>query len=1177
MLINDLINNFSNNTLIDYLYYKIPNIELDNQIYQTSTDDSLYQHFPEYLYLANYKTNCNKKFGIFVIESSGQLNEKSQKKNQYLAAKELLNRHYLSYGFFFFYDSNKAFRVSLVIKYDENISNKFYKRYTFYVNPNKNNKTFATYFDKIDFLNFQSILDGFSVESVTKDFYRELVNWYSDALSIIKFAPDVEKNNEREIALIRFITRIMFVWFMKEKNLIPDILFDAKQISKYFNSFDINDTNYYLAVLQNLFFATLNTKIEDRQFRVEKDFYINEHYMKHNFFRHQKLIKDELEEELFDIFRKIPFLNGGLFECLDWKDDETGTEYRYDGFSDVESKQPKFPNFLFFGNDDKNHYFKGLFEIFKSYNFTIDENTIDDQDVALDPELLGNVFENLLATYNPETKESARKSTGSFYTSREIVNYMVEKSLIEYFKAHLTDVTSPLYKRFNDVAKTIKVSEGFDSIYTFLDNIFKLQDKPVIDKNLANIFLDMIDNIRVLDPAVGSGAFMMTMLHKLSYLLNLFDPNNQHWKQKQIDAIQQSNLDEEFKAKYLNELQKAFEENDLDYARKLYLIRKCLFGVDIQPIAIQIAKLRFFISLLVDQKIDKKNPHHLMQLPNLETKLIAADTLTPLKVSDEQISLGSNLVLDKENEIFKLRQKYFNAHDVKDKEKLRKLDKKLRKELLELMKSSGFDVETSNKIAQWDPYNTNSSSEWFDPAFMFFIRDGFDIIIGNPPYIQLQKDGGKLRKKYEKFNYKTLAATGDIYTLFYEKGVYLLKPNGILCFITSNKWMRAGYGEKLRDFFTQYQPIELIDLGPGVFDNATVDVNILVLKNAPNTNNTYNLKAVSLSSTEDKLVNISKQMQQKSVIIEKLTKDVWFIGDNREQKLKEKIEALGKPLKEWDVNIFFGIKTGLNEAFIITTEKRDEILKNCKNEDERIRTEKIIKPILRGRDIKRYYYEWANLWLLFIPWHFPLHNENIEGASALAEEQLKIKYPVIYNHLLKYKTQLMERNKDETGIRYEWYALQRCAATYYNEFEKEKVVWQEIVQKPQFYLDDEKFYIEATSFMMLSTAPKYLCGILNSLPSYIFFKYWYSGGGLGNHGIRYKKNFLMNFPVPLKQKNNHNIISSIENLVVKITQEKKSNKNADTTNLEKEIDRLVYQLYELTDDEIWLIENKLKQ
>ena len=243
--------------------------------------------------------------------------------------------------------------------------------------------------------------------------------------------------------------------------------------------------------------------------------------------------------------------------------------------------------------------------------------------------------------------------------------------------------------------------------------------------------------------------------------------------------------------------------------------------------------------------------------------------------------------------------------------------------------------------------------------------------------------------------------------------------------------------------------------------------------------------------------------------------DSWVILSPIEQSIKAKIEKVGTPLKDWDINIYRGVLTGCNEAFIISTEKRNEILENCKNEDERKRTAELIRPILRGRDIKRYSYDWANLWLVYIPWHFPLHLDNsIQGCSEKAEKEFQKQYPAIYNHLLGYKKQLSARNKAETGIRYEWYALQRWGANYWEDFFKPKIMYAEIVQEPKFYLDKKNFLPEATSFLLTGENLEYLVKVFNSKITAYLFKTFYAGGGLGEAGFRYKKAFFENLPIP---------------------------------------------------------------
>jgi len=378
--------------------------------------------------------------------------------------------------------------------------------------------------------------------------------------------------------------------------------------------------------------------------------------------------------------------------------------------------------------------------------------------------------------------------------------------------------------------------------------------------------------------------------------------------------------------------------------------------------------------------------------------------------------------------------------------------------------------------------------------------------------------------------------------------------------------MRAGYGEKLRKYFVENtNPIKLIDFGGyQVFETATVDTNIIILQKVENKLSTFNLQACLINNDFNSSITISEYFQKNKTLLHKLTTKTWSIDSDEKQKIKMKIEKKGLSLKNWDIDIFFGIKTGFNEAFYV-----DEITKNALIAQD-INNAEILKPILRGKDIKKYNIEYANKYILFIPWHFPLHeNNSISGNSKLADDKFKNLYPAIYNHLLQFKKQLSERNKAETGLRYEWYALQRCANTYYNHFYREKIIYSEIVREPQFYYDTENYLIDATSFMITGYYLKYLIALLNSKPVTYFFKSFYAGGGLGETGIRYKKAFLENLPIPhISERAQAPFIKIVDEIL-----EKKKN-GIDTGDLERKIDEMVYELYELTAEEIKIVEGK---
>jgi adenine-specific DNA-methyltransferase len=576
---------------------------------------------------------------------------------------------------------------------------------------------------------------------LNKKFYREVSDWYFWAVRTVKFPESGEEDAEKRNAtnVIRLITRLIFVWFIKEKGLVPDDLFDPRRLKELMNYSDPQKSTYYKAILQNLFFATLNTEMgEGRRFRGKNKNPngLDAHHGISTVYRYEDYFNDS--KAALNLFAGIPFLNGGLFECLDKREEKI----LVDGFSDDPRNQPVIPDTLFFGEEHtedlseiygdarrSHEKVRGLIHIFNSYKFTIEENTPVEEEIALDPELLGKVFENLLAAYNPETGTTARKQTGSFYTPREIVNYMVDEALIAYLETALKGNEGQKAKDGDRLRQLLA--------YTPAPPAFTDTEKTQL--------IAAIDNVKVLDPAAGSGAFPMGVLHKLVFLLAKLDPDNSRWSELQRHkAIRETeevykigNHDE--RRERLLDIEEAFENNASDYGRKLYLIENCIYGVDIQPIAVQIAKLRFFISLVVDQNIDKKKSNlGIRPLPNLETKFVAANTLIgidePETQKDTAISFGDHLIRDKRAELKMVRHKIFSDRRPENKRKHREQDKQLRVEIASLL-NADWGKETAQQLADWDPYNQNAHAGFFDPEWMFGIEGGFDVVVGNPPYV----------------------------------------------------------------------------------------------------------------------------------------------------------------------------------------------------------------------------------------------------------------------------------------------------------------------------------------------------------------------------------------------------------------------------------------------------------
>lgn len=678
----------------------------------------------------------------------------------------------------------------------------------------------------------------FNVELLNERFYWELANWYFWALPQVEFPADLEPDDEKRRAtgLIRLLTRLIFCWFLKEKGLIPEQLFHPADLAKILKGFDPESetsSTYYQAILQNLFFATLNQRMgKDSNGKPYRIFATDEGFQKNratydvnNLYRYESLFADDPEAALTH-FAYIPFLNGGLFECLDRTEEGTDKKRYLDGFSRNAKKRPHVPDRLFFDSgeiadlsevydDNKRRAEKvtGLITILNRYKFTIVENTPIDQEIALDPELLGKVFENLLASYNEETKTTARKQTGSFYTPRPIVDYMVDESL----KAHFTGV---LVEKAG--MKEPDARAGLDLLFAYTEKQHAFTPAEVA------VLIAAIDALKVLDPACGSGAFPMGVLHKLVYILGKLDPDNDRWKQTQLGKLDSAPMREE--------LERAFADNNDDYGRKLYLIENCLYGVDIQPIAIQITKLRFFISLVCDQKTnrDKSKNHGIRPLPNLETKFVAADTLIGLPIPEPDLFVRT-LIEPIEKKIELAVHCHFTAQNRKQKLKLQDEINSLQSDLADVIANSlgakpGSEVSKKAKhIAKWNRFDAQATADFFDPHWMFgrALKDGFDVVTGNPPYqsaIEHKKVRGEEYRERIKQRYVTTTGTWDLYIPFFEAALRFLKELGILSFITPNKYLSSSYGIGLREYLPKISRIQsLTDVSHlSIFEAASV-------------------------------------------------------------------------------------------------------------------------------------------------------------------------------------------------------------------------------------------------------------------------------------------------------------------------------------------------------------------
>ncbi|MCQ2759602.1 class I SAM-dependent DNA methyltransferase [Helicobacter pylori] len=1037
--------------------------------------------------------------------------------------------------------------------------------------------------------------------TLNKDFYEELLyilgleeqndkgkilikpsrtqNSLSDALK-----KKYENLDDEEVMalLIAWNNRILFL------RLLESLLISFKHFEKPFltteNFEDFNDLN-------TLFFEVLAKKNSERFPEIKED----------------------------KILEKIPYLNSSLF-------DQTPLELKGYEIKLLDNKKLE----IYKNSVLKKHkeyqkqkdlkplpLLKYFFEFLRLYKFTttpkdIKDNTDTSESRLINPSVLGLVFEKLNGY-----KE------GSFYTPSFITSYMCKESI-----------------------KTI-VLDKFNAIYQWdCKNLKVLREK--IDRNFSNEkakeYLNTLLTLRVCDPAVGSGHFLVSALNEMvwiAYELGL------------IASLYRYNLileNDEIIIHYtptgeIFNYKKPHSENDPHhhiqkelFELKKSIIENCLFGVDINPNSCEITKLRLWIELLKYSYYifeEGKNTNALETLPNIDINIKCANSLiSRFNLNDDlkkipnikkKIQEYKDLVAqykdpnplyplnkaDLINKIQDLKNTFsLTLKDPKTKAELEKaiekhikkynffaLDDKSLLDGLNYVIPSLFGTlklspkEEEEAFASYgriralrkkldDALSGREYHNAFEWRFEFpeVLDDegdflGFDCIIGNPPYIrqeQIKDLKPLLEKQYQDF----YNSTADIYTYFFALSYHLLKEKGFNAFITSNKYARAKYGAKLREWLLKKTTIvsymELSALK--VFESAAVDTSIMsFIKQTPPKESGFNYYEPTPNDKEN-LKNTSSLLMKQNA----LSTESFIFANATLLDLRDKIESVGTPLKDWDIQINYGIKTGANEAFIIPTEKRDEILNACKTQEERKRTEKLIKPILRGKDIKRYSYEWAHLWVIFIPWHFP--NTGSPKSMEKNEQDFSIHYPIIYAHLLSHKDELLKRNKDETGKRYEWYCLQRWAASYYQDFEKEKIVYGEIVQESRFYLDNGEcelggFYAEATSFILTGEHLRYLLGMLHSKLITFAFKTFYAGGGLGESGYRYKKAFIERLPIPQITEKNQELARKIIALVEQILVLKEKDLKANTQKLEKEIDALVYQLYNLTDEEIKIIEN----
>ncbi|GAA7253820.1 class I SAM-dependent DNA methyltransferase [Helicobacter pylori] len=1030
--------------------------------------------------------------------------------------------------------------------------------------------------------------------TLNKDFYEELLyilgleeqnekgkilikqsrtqNSLSDAL---KKAYKNLDDEEVMALLIAWNNRILFL------RLLESLLISFKHFEEPFLTIE-NFTNF--KTLNDLFFEVLAKKNNERSLEKEDK-----------------------------ILGKIPYLNSSLFDKtplelkgheIKWLDNESLEIYP----KSVLKKDEKYKN------EKALPLLEYLFKFLHVYDFTttpkdIKDNKNTSESCLINPSVLGLVFEKLNGY-----KE------GSFYTPSFITSYMCSESI------------TPI------------VLDKFNAIYEWdCKDIKALRGK--IDRNFsdqkAKEYLQLLLALRICDPAVGSGHFLVSALNEMvfiAYELGLIASLYRYSLRLENDEIiiQHTQTGEIFNYK------KPEQENDPYhhiqkelFELKKSIIENCLFGVDINPNSCEITKLRLWIELLKYSYYifeEGKNTDALETLPNIDINIKCGNSLIFNFPLNSKLTIGQTLEFSKNlkaeikeyknsvmfykeglgekakilQNIAKLKSLIINyfieQHQAKRhlKETLKAFISEYGDEIFDISTAFGMEmlkiarhkdnnykfvptltrkqpspigVEANKLLIKikecYETLENLKNSKTLEWRFEFpeVLDDegdflGFDCIIGNPPYIrqeQIREIKPLLQKQYQDF----YNSTADIYTYFFALSYHLLKEKGFNAFITSNKYARAKYGTKLRELLLKKTTIvSYMELNAlKVFDSATVDTSIMsFIKQEPPKESRFKYYEPTPDDKSDLKSARSLTMKQNA-----LSTESFIFANTTLLDLRDKMESVGTPLKDWDIQIYRGILTGTNEAFIIPTEKREEILNACKTQEERKRTEALIKPILRGKDIKRYSYEWAGEWVI------NTHNGYTSNLKFKIPPIDIEKYPTLKSHLdSHYDTIATRSDQGDTP-----YHLRNCA--YLEDFEKEKIVYGEIVQEPRFYLDNGEcelgyFYAEATSFILTGEHLRYLLGMLHSKLITFAFKTFYAGGGLGESGYRYKKAFIERLPIPKITPQNQELAHKITDCAKAILEAKEKDPKANTQKLEKEIDALVYQLYNLTDEEIKTIE-----
>lgn len=909
----------------------------------------------------------------------------------------------------------------------------------------------------------QILWDSFDLEPVNKEFYKEISSYF---VELKQHLLGLDLFDEKHAAYFssRLIGRLIFCWFIDKKGFInPEMkYFDVSQDS----------TNYYHNKLEKLFFATLNTPLEERGVKFES--------VQSNLFSSHKR-----KNNLFNIGVDMvtPFLNGGLFE-------ERETDF-------VGNKNLTFPT----------DYFHRLIQTLNHYNFTTDESTSSFQQVAIDPEMLGRIFENLLAEQSEETGEQARKAKGAFYTPREIVDYMCRESLREYLKTKIP------YDEMRDSKLELlldkKSHEYRDQQKNFRQYL----------KNYKSDIIDALDDLKILDPACGSGAFPMGMLQLLVQVYERLEPR--------------------------------FDQ----YETKVAIVKNNIYGVDIEPMAVEISRLRTWLSIIVDEEIDSNK---VKPLPNLDFKFVCANSLIPLDQNGAQGLLDDS---DLEEKLVEIREKYFNARTHNSKKNLKDKLNKLIGYSSNGKQLSGFKSNRQLQLESYQPFNPENSTAFFDSFFMFGI-DNFDLVIGNPPYIRVQGIDKNLTKFY-KSNYESATGKYDLYVVFTEMALKHINADGVVNFIMPHKWINGSFGKGLRKL-TSKKLYKFISFSDYPIFSASTYTSLVFFKQKSNdieyTELDYSIKT---KSQLNDFLQSAKFNKVTKISNDNLSGDTWMFANSEIHSILEKLKENGSQISDYFNPIFMGIVTGYDKAFYVTGQISGDYLVQGDAKIEKT----ILKPVIKSKSFKRFEPITANQYIIF-----PHYKDELGKTKPYEEHELKEKFPLAFAHLLKFKD-ILSKKKIKYGVDpKKWYTLHNSREINY--FEQTKIVTPYLSKGSNFSLDTNNTYFSDANYGLIlkeKSNKDYLfyLAILNSDLFWFFIKN--TSAVFGGGYYYFKSNYLKPFPLP---KNiDVQIMDEISTLSGKIIDSKMSKTQSEAN--EDKINQIIYNLYQLTSSEVKIIKESI--